>query len=368
MRCPSPTGASGEPHPETSSVDQKGGVVAHVDRRRFFHLNAAVLAGAAVSPVSALNTMTRSGSPIQADDRTSPPGFYRFTLDEVEITVLNDGYFKLPAAVPGMDVSPHEFSALNVDPSTRETYFRSRLVPDDDMPLEASPVVIDSGGRRVLVDTGWSAVKAPPTTGHLGAALDASGITPQSIDLVVLTHCHPDHLGGLVDPAINAPSFPNAEVVLSDVELDLWTGARAEERLKDFPLPLPMIQDVLGAVKDRLRPIPPGAEVSPGITSLEAHGHTQGHMALIVETADHALLLPGDAIATIHAAFERPEWQNLFDHEPERAAKTRRRLLDRATTDEMLILGYHFPFPGLGRALRDAQAYRWYPAAWTVLT
>jgi glyoxylase-like metal-dependent hydrolase (beta-lactamase superfamily II) len=319
-----------------------------------------VLAGAAVSPVSAL------GLQIQADERTSPPGFYRLALGEVEITVLNDGFFTLPAAVPGMDMSPHELSAMNVDPATREEYFQSRLVPDDDMPLELSPVVIDSGGRRVLVDTGWSAVMAPMTTGHLGAALDAAGITPQSIDVVILTHCHADHLGGLVDPATGAPSFPNAEVVLSDVELDLWTGALAEERFQDIRLP--MIQNVLGAVDDRLRPIRPGAEVSPGITSLEAHGHTQGHMALIVESADRTLLLPGDAIVTIHAAFERPEWQNLFDHDPERAATTRRRLLERAASDEMLILGYHFPFPGLGLALRDEQAYRWYPAAWTVLT
>jgi len=255
----------------------------------------------------------------------------------MQITTLNDGSFGLPSAIPGVDLSPHEFLALNVDPATREEFFRSRLVPADDLPLEASPVLIDSGRRRVLVDTGgWIGQPAPPGIGRLGAAMEAVGVSPESVHVVVLTHGHPDHLGGLVDPATRAPCFPNAEVVISDVELELWTGEGAEDRFRDNPLPLQEIQAVFRAMDGRLRTIRPGDEVATGIRSEPSPGHTEGHVSILVESGGQELLLTGDAIVSTHVAFEHPDWQSMFDHDPDQAARTRRRLLDRAADDEMI--------------------------------
>jgi glyoxylase-like metal-dependent hydrolase (beta-lactamase superfamily II) len=344
--------------------------MASFDRRQFIHHHAAALSPALLAPTLARG---RAPGPTSASgprgvepDNGTVPGYFRFSLGEVRITILYDGHFLLPGAV-GLEVPPPEFLALNVDSATREEYFESRFVPTDQLPFQANPVVLDVGGRRVLIDTGWSGAMAPDTTGHLVPALEAAGITTGSIETVVLTHGHPDHLGGLLDEK-GGFRFPRAEVVISEAELALWTDDEAESRFREAPLPLPMIQGILRGVAERRRTIAAGDDVVPGLRSLSTPGHTAGHMSLVLEAGDREVLLTGDAIPTIHVHFERPDWHNLFDHEPERAAGTRRRLLDRAAADRMLMLGYHFPFPGIGYALRHEDAYRWYPATWTVLS
>jgi len=146
-------------------------------------------------------------------------------------------------------------------------------------------------------------------------------------------------------------AVPALEPAFDDVELFVGTA-----------------RSVLGALEDRLRTVRPEEDVAPGIRSIPSPGHTPGHISVGVESDGKQLLLAGDAIVNTHASFEHPEWEFLGDLERERAGSTRRRLLDRAVADEMLILGFHFPFPGLGYALEYGDAYRWHPAGWTVLS
>jgi len=334
-----------------------------IDRRDFVRLNAAALAGAALGPDSLVGRGPGIGMRPPTPSASPSPGFYRFDLGDTEITVLSDGYFDFP-------VDDHlEWRAFNADPEERAEYFRSRLVPADHSHLQVSPILIDSGDRRTLVDPGSGTWLdgTPPTMGRLGPSLEAAGVAPESIDAVILTHFHLDHWGGLVAPQTRAPAFRNAEVLMSEREFEFWTGDEPTPHPQEEPH-LAFARLGLEAFGDRIRTIRSDEEVSTGIRSIPSPGHTPGHVAFGVEAGRHELLIVGDALVFTHVSFEHPEWQLGHDVDREEAARSRRRLLDRAATDEMLILGYHFPFPGLGYALRQGDAFRWHPAGWNVLS
>jgi glyoxylase-like metal-dependent hydrolase (beta-lactamase superfamily II) len=334
-------------------------IKSNLNRRQFIRTGASALAGAAMVP------SVVSGKPAGRIENTSEefihrsPGFYRFALNETEITVFSDGSFRLPS----------EIFAFSAEQAPREEYFRSRKIPLDEVPMQSSPVLIDTESHRVLVDSGSGySGQEDATNGRLGMALQVADISPESVDVVILTHAHPDHLGGLLHHETQDAIFPNAEIVISDSELDFWSDDDVGSRLPDWMDPfLPGIKSVLEGMDGRFRTVRDGEEIVNGIRSVASPGHTPGHIAIVLESGDQELLIVGDSITNIHIDFEHPGWHFGFDLNPERASSNRKRLLDMASTDGMLILGYHFPFPGLGYALQRGSAWQWYPAGWTVL-
>ena len=191
--------------------------------------------------------------------------------------------------------------------------------------------------------------------------LQAEGIAREEIDTVILTHGHPDHIGGNTDND-GKPVFPNARFVMWKEEWDFWTSEQAKLMFDDH------IREILFAVarknlppiQDQLDLIDHETEIVPGISVLKAQGHTPGHMALILSSEGEELLYISDALLhPIHA--ERPDWHSVADLDPKQVEITRRKLLDRAASEKALVLAFHFPFPGLGHVVQEGEAWKWQP-------
>jgi glyoxylase-like metal-dependent hydrolase (beta-lactamase superfamily II) len=336
------------------------------NRRQFIRLNTAFLGGSFLASVLGEKKLNH-GEEIPANK--PPGGFYRFTIGEMKITVFSDGFFHFPMELLAVELTPYDFIAFDADPDYRDAFFSNHLVPDDHVPLQMSPLLIETGDQRILVDSGWGE-ESPPTAGLLGTSLESLGISNESIDLVILTHAHPDHLGGLVNPATGNPVYPNAEVVMSETELAFWESDDPDsvyDPILDVEAVVPAMKSVLGSLRDHIRVVSSEQEITTGIQGLLSPGHTPGHMCVMAESGNQSLMIVGDSIVFTHVSFEYPEWRNFADIDHTAATESRRMLLDRASSDEMLIMGFHFPFPGLGYALRHGNAYRWHPAGWNVL-
>jgi len=187
-------------------------------------------------------------------------------------------------------------------------------------------------------------------------------VAPADIDTLVMTHAHPDHIGGMV--GANGAAFPNAELVVTGVEHSFWTDAgimaQAPEEMKGG---FQLAQAVFGAYADRLKLVEDGAEIAPGVTMEIVPGHTMGHAVLHIDSGERQLLMVTDAVHNIDLQTALPEQGTMFDTDPALAAQSRIRLFDRAATDNVLIAGCHVHFPSFGRIVRSGEAYRYVPTS-----
>jgi glyoxylase-like metal-dependent hydrolase (beta-lactamase superfamily II) len=207
-------------------------------------------------------------------------------------------------------------------------------------------LVVDTGTHRVLVDTGNGPIKES----HLLEGMAEAGIAPDSIDTVILTHGHPDHIGGIVD-AEGELLYPDARHVMWKSDWEHWLGEanKSEDhfaRRSLFPL------------RNRIELIEQEVEIVPGICAVSAPGHTLGHMALLLETGGERLLHIADT-AHIPIQITRTEWSPRFEYAPGVSSETRRRLVERAAREKLLTMAYHLPFPGLGYVVEQGGVWVW---------
>ena len=233
-----------------------------------------------------------------------------------------------------------------------------------------SGLLVDTGKKRVLIDTGAGAFT--PDTGHLPENLRTRSYAPEQIDLVILSHMHPDHIGGLMtnDGELR---FPNAEVVASQIEYDYWTSETTQSKLKakslfglgdlELAMQASIEKNVVPlAAKGRLRLTEGAYEPFPGVMTLPAGGHTPGHIAVLIEDSRQQMLFAGDAILhPLHVRY--PAWKTVFDVQPEQSALTRLQILDRCATEDALTFHFHFPFPCIGKVARWSGGYKWEPTS-----
>jgi glyoxylase-like metal-dependent hydrolase (beta-lactamase superfamily II) len=229
------------------------------------------------------------------------------------------------------------------------------------------PTVVNTGTQLVLFDTGNGALRQEHERlrnrmpdGHLAERLAQTGYRPEDIDVVVVTHCHPDHIGGLT--AGGRPVFPNARYVFGAAEFDFWTRGENVREARKFNRELFM--QICAPFADRATFLKPGEDVAPGIRAIDAAGHSPGLMAYHIESEGKRLLIWADTCIHYVMAIQRPAWHVDVDDDKDKAVTTRKHILDLTATDRLLVSGYHMPFPGIGYVERADGSYRWVPVSY----
>jgi glyoxylase-like metal-dependent hydrolase (beta-lactamase superfamily II) len=277
-----------------------------------------------------------AATPLQG---AATPAFYRFKLGAFEVTTLLAGTrtSDKPQETFGLNASPEDFAAASA----------AAFIPADRTQNFFTPTLVNTGQELVLFDTGL----APD---GITAALAAAGITPDQIDVVVLTHMHGDHIGGLMTNG--TPTFAKARYVTGAVEHNHWAGAANE----GFEANVRPLTAQISFVDD-------GAAVVSGITALAAFGHSPGHMAYRIESNGAQLALLADTANHYVWSLAYPDWEVRFDADKAAAAATRRKLLGLLAADRLPFIGYHMPFPALGFVETRDTGFRYVPATYQLL-
>jgi glyoxylase-like metal-dependent hydrolase (beta-lactamase superfamily II) len=195
--------------------------------------------------------------------------------------------------------------------------------------------------------------------------LVAAGIDPKAIDIVLISHLHGDHILGLKTPD-GTLAFPNAEIKVPAVDWTFWMSddnmSRAPEGFQKVSFGFN--RKIFSNLGDRVTRYEWGREVAPGVTAIDSSGHTPGHSSFMIASGSGRLFFQGDVSVVPDLFMRNPEWQPIFDSDPDKAVQTRRRIYDMLAADKTLVAGYHFPFPGLGYVEKAGTGYRLVPAAW----
>lgn len=266
---------------------------------------------------------------------------YRFGLGSIGCVVFNDFTNTQPFAQLIAGVSEDQLTEA----------MRKEGLPTNGALLDTNVWLFGTGGRTVLIDSGWGA------EGSLLRNMQVEGISPTDIDMVIITHTDGDHTGGLLDEQ-GALSFPNAQYAISRPAWTLWTSDAYLGELPDHRAD--SVRQASALMQDHTRMLDVDSEILPGVRVVDAPGHREGHIALVLSSEGEEMLHVADGI--LHPIFiMHPSWHSPIDSNPAGAAETRRELLSRAAENNMLVASAHLPFPGLGRVIQKGKGWQWQP-------
>lgn len=314
---------------------------------------ATLLAGAGALAAPALAGMgsgpAQAAAPMMGASR---PSHYRYKLGDFEITAIADGAITVP--------NLHPIFGNNQDPAEVARLAEENFLPGDKQRISFTPIIVNTGNEVIAFDTGNGAARRENGAGKLADTLSAAGFSADQVDIVFLSHYHPDHIGGLMEGG--KPLFPNARYVTGQVEYDFWSpvekASGPTERVGQI------VQSNVVPLAEKMTFVKPGDSIASGIDAVDAMGHTPGHLAVHFESGGQRLLHWVDTCNHYVASLERPDWHVAFDMDKEKAAAARKRLLDMAASDRILASGYHMPFPAVGHVEKTDSSYRWVPATY----
>jgi glyoxylase-like metal-dependent hydrolase (beta-lactamase superfamily II) len=272
---------------------------------------------------------------------------YHFTVGEFECTVIQLGERPVDATKMFANVSEEEVSAA----------FRARGFDPNAMELSVNLLYVKTPEHHILVDSGPGKASFLPGSNDVSDDLKTAGIDPDAIDHVIITHAHWDHIGGLMTENGNL-SFPNARYSMWKGEWDFWTSEAELTKMGEQDPNPPYVRTILPALRERIAFVDHESELLLGVCAIPAPGHTVGQIAVLFTSNGEGLLHVADA-AHNPIQVDYPNWTPGYDPLLEASKQSRHQLVERAARENLLMVGYHFPFPGLGYVREQDGAYRW---------
>ena len=320
-----------------------------ITRRTLFTGVAAAGAATALAPLA-------GRSAVAATSAGKGTGVYRYKLGDYELIQLMDGARTFPM--------PDKF-VVNVSKDEAIKAAAAAYMPDGKVTIPFSPMIVNTGSKLVAIDTGNGLGANAASKGAVGQArlnMEAAGIDPKQIDIVVISHFHGDHIGGLKN-ADGSPAFPNAEIKVPKVEAAFWGDDANAGRANGFnKAQFPNVKKMMAGLK--VTPYEADKEVAPGITSVFTPGHTPGHMSFVVASGSKKMMVQSD-VSNIPSLFiKHATWQAIFDNDPDLTIATRKKFYDMVAAEKMIVSGYHFPYPCVGHVEKTTDGYQMVPVAW----
>jgi glyoxylase-like metal-dependent hydrolase (beta-lactamase superfamily II) len=281
--------------------------------------------------------------------------FYRYKVGDYEVTQIADGARTFPM--------PDQF-VVNQKKDDALAAAEANYMPKGQVTIVFNPMVINTGSKLVVIDTGNGLGAFDGTKGAVGqmnANMKAAGIDPAAVDIVVISHFHPDHMNGLKG-ADGKPIYPNAEIKVPAAESAFWSDEANASKANGYnKANFPIVKKAFDGIQ--VTKYEAGKDVAPGITSIATPGHTPGHASFAIQSGSGKLLVQSD-VTNIPIFVDHPDWHIAFDNDPAQAQATRHKFFDMAAAEKALVAGYHFWFPSVGHIEKAGAGYRLVPVTW----
>jgi glyoxylase-like metal-dependent hydrolase (beta-lactamase superfamily II) len=312
-----------------------------INRRTFIKLGAVASASMFAGDLSAKHHFN-------SKELTNNGEYYRFKVGDFECFCINDGGYNYP---------PEHFFK-NVPKEQVEKVLRERNLPVDSIYTPYTHLIVKTENQIVLVDMG--AGRALPNNGNLPRRMKLAGIEPTDINTVIITHAHPDHIGGTLDDA-GKPIYSNASYYIWKDEWAFWFSEVAYEKTNEFFVNV--AREQLSPVKDRLVFLEEESEILSGVNVVAAPGHTPGHIVVSFSSKNRQLYYTADTVLyPLH--LEYPDWLSVYDVIPEEAEISKRKIFDMVANSNALVIGQHFvPFPSVGSVVTKDNGWLWKPVS-----